>query len=138
MLTDQAVLGHLDCHGKPSAVFLDAAALALLWMNLTLAIACRGLSGPVNVVSPQAVTNRVYTRTLGNVLRRPTLLPLPAFAARLALGEMAQELLLASTRVEPRKLLTSGYQFRHPLLEGALRHVLGRQRPDALADEETE
>jgi uncharacterized protein len=63
---------------------------------------------------------------LGRVLGRPTLVPLPAFAARLVLGEMADELLLTSHRVLPARLETSGYAFRHPSLEGALRAALGR------------
>lgn len=84
------------------------------------------LEGPVNAVAPQPVTNREFTKTLGRVLSRPTLLPLPGFAARLALGEMADDLLLSSTRVEPARLLASGYSFRHPELEGALRHCLGK------------
>ncbi len=84
------------------------------------------VNGPVNVVSPNPVTNRVFTKTLGKVLRRPTLLPMPAFAARLALGEMADDLLLASNRILPQKLQETGYQFRCPELEGALRHLLGR------------
>lgn len=90
------------------------------------AIATADLRGPVNVVAPEPVTNAAFTKTLGRVLGRPTLLPMPAFAARLALGEMADELLLASQRVTPRKLLDSGYAFRYPNLEGALRHLLGR------------
>jgi uncharacterized protein (TIGR01777 family) len=84
------------------------------------------LEGAVNAVAPQPVTNREFTKTLGRVLSRPTLVPLPGFAARLALGEMAEALLLASTRVEPARLLASGYTFRHPELEGALRHCLGK------------
>ena len=82
------------------------------------------VSGPVNVVSPEPVTNRDYTRTLGKVVARPTVLPLPAFAARLALGEAADALLLASTRVEPARLTQTGYPFRYPMLEGALQHLL--------------
>ncbi len=82
------------------------------------------LRGPVNVASPNPVTNREFTKTLGRVLKRPTLLPMPAFAARLAFGEMANELLLASTRVEPKKLLDTGYHFQYPELEDALRHIL--------------
>ena len=85
------------------------------------------VSGPINAVCPEAVTNREYTRTLGRVLGRPTLFPVPAFAARLAFGEMADTLLLASTRVEPRILLRTGYEFRYPQLENALRHVLGKE-----------
>ena len=82
------------------------------------------VSGPVNVVSPEPVTNRDYTRTLGKVVARPTVLPLPAFAARLARGEAADALLLASTRVEPARLTQTGYPFRYPMLEGALRHLI--------------
>ncbi len=81
-------------------------------------------AGPVNVVAPAPVTNREFTRTLGAVLRRPTLFPMPGFAARLAFGEMADALLLASTRVTPAALLNSGYGFRHGSLEEGLRHVL--------------
>ena len=80
--------------------------------------------GPVNTVAPQPVTNSVFTKTLGKVLGRPTLLPLPAFAARLAFGEMADALLLASTRVESSRLAATGYVFHYPQLEGALRHLL--------------
>ncbi len=82
--------------------------------------------GAVNVVAPEAVTNREFTRTLGRVLKRPTLLPAPAPALRLALGEMSDALLLSSARVEPRVLLRTGYVFREPRLEGALRALLGR------------
>jgi NAD dependent epimerase/dehydratase family enzyme len=84
------------------------------------------LAGPVNAVAPAAVTNRDFCRVLGRVLRRPAWLPLPASVARLALGEMANDLLLASTRVVPRRLLQSGYRFRDDDLEDALRHMLGR------------
>jgi len=90
------------------------------------ALVTDSLSGPVNVTAPNPVTNREFTRTLGRVLGRPTIAPLPAFAARLAFGEMADALLLSSTRVEPRKLLATRYTFRHPDLEEALRHLLGR------------
>lgn len=85
-----------------------------------------GLRGAVNAVSPSPVTNAEFTRILGRVLSRPTPFPMPAFAARLAFGEMADELLLASTRVEPARLRTAGYGFLHSDLETALRHVLGR------------
>ena len=83
------------------------------------------LSGPVNLVAPGSVTNREYTKTLGGVLHRPTIFPMPAFAARLAFGEMADALLLASTRVVPRRLMESGFQFQYPQLRGALEHLLG-------------
>ena len=81
--------------------------------------------GAVNVVAPGAVTNAEFTRTLGRVLRRPTVLPAPGWALRLVLGEMADALLLTSARVAPGKLEGLGYGFRHSELEGALRHVLG-------------
>lgn len=82
------------------------------------------IRGPVNVVAPHPVTNAEFTKTLGKVLGRPVLFPIPAWAARLAFGELADEALLASARVEPARLLNSGYSFQYPDLEGALRHLL--------------
>ncbi len=93
------------------------AALAHLLVTETAA-------GPVNVVAPAPVTNREFTKTLGRVLRRPTLFPLPSFVARLVFGEMADALLLGSNRVKPASLLDSGYVFRHGSLEEGLRAVL--------------
>ena len=90
------------------------------------ALATESLAGPVNAVAPEPVTNRELARTLGRVLRRPALLPLPAVAARLLFGQMADELLLASARVEPARLRATGFTFRHARLEDALRHELGR------------
>ena len=72
------------------------------------------------------VTNSQFTKTLGKVLSRPTLFPVPSFAASLAFGEMADALLLASSRVKPRQLLTTGFKFKHPELETALKHLLGK------------
>jgi NAD dependent epimerase/dehydratase family enzyme len=92
-----------------------------------LALQSGELRGPVNAVAPVPVTNRELTEALGKVLSRPTLLPVPAFALRLAVGgEMADALLLASTRVAPRRLEETGYHFRYPELGGALRHLLGK------------
>ena len=88
------------------------------------ALTTESLVGPVNAVAPQAVTNAMFTHVLGKALRRPTLFPMPAFAARLALGEMAEELLLASAHVTPTALQQSGYTFQFSDLEGALRHLL--------------
>jgi hypothetical protein len=82
------------------------------------------LVGPVNVVSPQPVTNAEFTKTLGRALSRPTVFPMPALAARAAFGQLADELLLASQRVQPAKLLESGYTFKYPELAGALENVL--------------
>jgi len=87
-------------------------------------IVTHGLHGPVNLVSPTPVTNLEFTKTLGRVLSRPTVFPMPAFAARLALGEMANELLLASARVEPAKLVATRFAFRHKELEPTLRNLL--------------
>lgn len=83
------------------------------------------LSGAVNAVAPGEATNRDLTRALGRVLHRPTLLPVPPFVLRLALGrEMANELLLASARVAPKRLEEAGFEFAQPTLEGALRAAL--------------
>ena len=83
--------------------------------------------GPVNTVAPQPVTNAEFVKALGRALNRPAVLPMPAFALRLALGkEMADSLLLGGARVEPARLKATGYQFAYPELEGALRHVLKR------------
>jgi uncharacterized protein (TIGR01777 family) len=89
-----------------------------------------GLEGAVNAVAPRPVTNAEFTRTLGRVLRRPTLLPAPALAIRLLLGEMGQELLLAGARVRSAELERCGFEFRHGQLEGALRAVLERPGTD--------
>jgi NAD dependent epimerase/dehydratase family enzyme len=90
------------------------------------ALMTENVRGPVNVTAPEPVTNADFTATLGRVLGRPTILPVPAVALRLLLGEMADELLLASARALPIRLQQSGYVFRHPTLEMALRHLLGR------------
>lgn len=84
------------------------------------------MRGPANVSSPNPHRNSEYTRVLGRVLGRPTVIPLPAPAARIALGEMADELLLTSARMKPTHLQKKGYEFRYPHLEGALKHLLGR------------
>lgn len=84
------------------------------------------LAGPVNLVAPGAVTNRTFTRTLGRVLGRPAVLPVPAFALRAFFGGMAKGALLASACVTPARLQTAGHVFRFPGLEDALRHLLAR------------
>ena len=84
------------------------------------------LSGPVNTVSPNPVTNAQFTSTLASVLRRPAIFPMPAFAVRLIFGEMGEELFLGSQRVEPAKLTATGYQFQHPDLKNALQEILKR------------
>jgi uncharacterized protein (TIGR01777 family) len=99
------------------------------------ALATESLSGPVNAVAPKPVTNCEFTKTLGRVLWRPTIFPMPAFMARLAFGEMANDLLLGSSRVEPVKLLQSGYRFLHADLERSLRHLLGKALPTGGEDQ---
>ena len=90
------------------------------------ALTDNSVEGPVNVGSPNPLTNAEYTKILGQVLNRPTIFPLPAPMARLALGEVVDALLLASQRIEPAKLKETGYEFRYLELEGVLRHLLGR------------
>ena len=85
-----------------------------------------GLEGPFNGTAPQPVTNRQFARTLGRVLGRPSWLPAPAAALRLALGEMADALLLSGQRAVPRRALEAGFRFRFPELEPALRDLLAR------------
>ncbi len=91
---------------------------------IKFAIEDESIRGPVNVVSPNPVTNEEFTKTLGHVLNRPTALAMPAFAARLAFGEMADEMLLVSQKVIPKKLSQIGFQFAFPDLEAALRHLV--------------
>ena len=82
------------------------------------------LSGPVNAVAPNSVTNAEFTATLGRVLHRPAVLPVPAVALRAVFGEMATLTMLASQRVGPARLEGDGFRFAHPDLEGALIHEL--------------
>jgi len=92
---------------------------------IKLAIDDQSINGPLNVVSPNPVRNEEFTKTLGHVLNRPTALAMPAFAARLAFGEMADEMLLTSQKVMPKRLSQAGFQFLHPTLEGAMRKYVG-------------
>lgn len=82
------------------------------------------INGPVNLVTPNPVTNAEFTKTLGRVLSRPTIFPVPAFVARLAFGEMGDALLLSSQRVEPSVLKDRNFQFQWPALEAALKNLL--------------
>jgi len=94
---------------------------------LERALADEGLAGAVNVVAPAAETNRVFTRTLGRVIGRPALVPVPALVLRAFFGEMADGALLASARVIPARLQAAGHAFRFPGIEEALRHLLSRR-----------
>ena len=86
------------------------------------------LQGPINLATPQAVTNKEFTESLGKCLHRPTWLSVPAFATKLAFGEMAEGLLLASTQVVPEKLEQAGFNFLHPTLLEALQFLLKKKR----------
>jgi NAD dependent epimerase/dehydratase family enzyme len=83
------------------------------------------LTGPVNLVAPNPVTNAEFATTLGRVLTRPALIPVPAFALELMYGEMARATILSGQRVLPKALVRSGFQHAHPTLEQALRFELG-------------
>ena len=83
------------------------------------------IQGPVNLVAPEPVRNTEFATTLASVLSRPAILPLPAFAVKLAFGEMGEELLLGSQKVEASKLISSGYPFRFRELRASLKAILG-------------
>jgi hypothetical protein len=102
------------------------------WIALDDAIRCidqaisdERFAGPINAVAPGNVTNRDFAKTLGRVLRRPTVFPLPGLFVKAAFGEMGESLLLGGAQVVPRRLESLGFAWQHPTLEGALRHVLG-------------
>nr|WP_220498346.1 TIGR01777 family oxidoreductase [Rhodopirellula sp. JC639] len=96
------------------------------------AICDQRVSGPFNLTAPEPLTNRDFARTLGQVISRPALIPAPAFGLRLALGEMADALLLASTRVVPSVLQDTGYEYRFTNLDEALRYHLGVNRLESI------
>jgi uncharacterized protein (TIGR01777 family) len=104
-----------------SWITLDDEIRALVWLLEN------DVRGPVNVVAPDPVTNRAFTRILGAVLSRPARLPVPRFGPRLLLGsELADSLLFTSARVQPSRLESSGFAFSHSTLEVGLRHILER------------
>ncbi len=96
------------------------------WVRAVEFLLHREIAGPVNLTSPSPVSNAELTRTLGAVLGRPTPFPLPAFAARLAMREMADELLLTSQRVYPERLQNSGFEWRHPSIDAGVRAAIAR------------
>ncbi|HEY9756166.1 MAG TPA: TIGR01777 family oxidoreductase [Oculatellaceae cyanobacterium] len=95
---------------------------------LEFALTHSSVSGPVNLVAPNPVTNAEFTAVLGSVLHRPAFVPLPAFAAKIILGEMADELLLSSQKCQPTKLQSAGYQFEYPDLKEALSTTLQEKK----------
>ncbi|MCG3132266.1 MAG: Epimerase family protein [Phycisphaerae bacterium] len=100
--------------------------LADLAASILHVLSNESLRGAVNLVSPAPATNREFTRALGAALNRPTIFPMPALAARIVLGEMANDLLLASARVRPTRLLESGFVFKHMQITPALKTLLAR------------
>ena len=107
--------------------WLSWVALADIVGAIEFLLAREDAAGAVNVVSPNPVQQREYARTLGRVLHRPALLPAPAFALRLVMGEMADALVLSSQRVLPRRLTELGFAFRYPELEPALKAAISEQ-----------
>ncbi len=93
---------------------------------LIFAIKNKTVTGAINIVAPNSVRNSEFTDALGHALHRPAVLPLPAFAAKIIMGEMADELLLSSARVEPLALEGNKFGFEFPNLAGALLHELGK------------
>ena len=91
---------------------------------INFAIENENLRGAVNATSPHPVTNEEFTKTLGEVLYRPTFLPLPEFAVSMVFGQMGDELLLTSTKVIPKRLLDAGFEFRYPDLKAAIEHAV--------------
>jgi uncharacterized protein (TIGR01777 family) len=82
------------------------------------------LKGAVNTVSPNPATNEEFTKTLGKVISRPTILPIPEFAIKLLFGEMGETLLLQGQRMQPKRLEEAGFRFKYPNLEDALKHAI--------------
>ncbi|MDB4339034.1 TIGR01777 family oxidoreductase [Rubripirellula sp.] len=125
MLTPAKLMGGALGSGKQwwSWIALDDAVGAIYHCIQTPNIA-----GPVNLVSPHPIRNIDFAKQLGQVIGRPALFPAPSFVLRLALGEMADALLLSSTRVKPNRLIKSGYSFRFTQIEEAIRYSLGRER----------
>ncbi|TAM80658.1 MAG: TIGR01777 family protein [Acidobacteria bacterium] len=107
--------------------FVSWIAIDDLTQTISHAIATESLSGPVNAASPNPVRNVEMTKALGHVLKRPTFLSMPVPIVRVIFGEMADALLLSSLRVEPRRLLASGFAFQFPDFESSLRHLLEGQ-----------
>lgn len=91
---------------------------------IVFALENENLTGAVNTIAPEIVTNEEFTKTLGKAINRPTILPIPAFAIKLLYGEMGETLLLQGQRMTPKKLQDAGFEFQFPNLEGALKHVL--------------
>lgn len=105
-------------------------ALEDLLRVVELALQDDRLSGVVNAVSPEPVTNADFTRALARALRRPAVLPMPAFAVQWLFGEMGRDALLASARVRPVRLLKSGFEFRFPQLDAVFKQAMDQSQPE--------
>ena len=110
----------------PGTQYLSWISLRDLVRAIEFCIQDESLRGPVNGVAPNPATNAEFTRALGTVLRRPTMLPVPAFALRTIMGEMADQMLLAGACVFPKVLEQAGFKFLDPELIDALKHELGQ------------
>jgi NAD dependent epimerase/dehydratase family enzyme len=98
------------------------------WIGLVhWALVTNHVSGPLNLTAPAPVTNGEFARILGSVLKRPAIVPMPAFVMRLALGELADALILGGQRVVPARAQALGYEFKYPTLEPALREIYERR-----------
>jgi uncharacterized protein (TIGR01777 family) len=97
------------------------------WVGLLRHALTGAASGPLNLTAPNPVTNADFARALGRAMRRPAIVPTPAFVLRLALGEMADALLLGGQRVVPAKAVASGYEFKHPTVDAALGAIYRRR-----------
>lgn len=104
--------------------FVSWVTLADLLRMFEFLLAEDSIIGPVNMVSPEPVTNREFTKTLGAILNKPTVMKMPAFVARAVFGQMGTELVLSSTRVKPSVLLSKGFRYKHRDIDSALRHCL--------------
>ena len=104
--------------------FMSWVSLVDVVAGIKFALDTATVAGPANLAAPNPVTNKEFTKTLGGVLSRPTIFPVPAFAARVAFGELADGLLLSSTRVNPKVLSDAGFEFSYAQLEPALRRAL--------------
>lgn len=107
--------------------FMSWITLADMVGAIKFAIENDSLHGPVNLTAPNPVDNTEFTKVLGRVIKRPTIAPLPGFAAKLIFGEMADAILLSGTKVLPTKLTEAGYTFTHATLEPALRDVMSEK-----------
>ncbi len=120
-------LGGILGNGKQ---FMSWITLRNVVSSIQFIIDTESICGPVNVVSPTPITNREFTKALGTVLRRPTMLPVPVPLLKILLGDMAQGLLLNSVRATPNMLQQHGYQFSDPTILSALEHVLKKGNQD--------